>query len=237
MMGQTTDNLDTPIVKTSTGVVILPRSHHVIERKLKPEQCPGPHRQIRLRPMPLLHRAIARVSCSATRSNRTRSCAAWRSPPPALTIGTRWAALCCACGLCTLYACPEELFPKEACDDVKGRDARTRTSNGPGPAPAKPHPMRDGRRVPIKIVAAEARTSSNTICPPRWQDIAVEPRQLVLPLKQSAGAAEQADCQSRRHASRPASRWARSRQEALGAILHAPIAGTVAEVTARPHYL
>ena len=36
MMGQTTDDLDTPIIKTSTGVVILPRHHHVIERKLKP---------------------------------------------------------------------------------------------------------------------------------------------------------------------------------------------------------
>jgi hypothetical protein len=31
----------------------------------------------------------------------------------------QWAALCCACGLCTLFACPEELFPKEACDDSK----------------------------------------------------------------------------------------------------------------------
>ena len=27
--------------------------------------------------------------------------------------------MCCACGLCTLYACPEELFPKEACDQSK----------------------------------------------------------------------------------------------------------------------
>ena len=36
MMGQTTDNLDSPITKTSTGVVILPRDHHVMERKLKP---------------------------------------------------------------------------------------------------------------------------------------------------------------------------------------------------------
>jgi len=31
----------------------------------------------------------------------------------------QWAALCCSCGLCTLYACPEELYPKEACDQSK----------------------------------------------------------------------------------------------------------------------
>src|SRR5580698_4416827 len=36
MMGRHTDDLDTPVTKTSTGVVILPRTHHVIERKLKP---------------------------------------------------------------------------------------------------------------------------------------------------------------------------------------------------------
>ena len=39
MMGQHTDDLDTPVTKTSTGVVILPRTHHVIERKLKPAKA------------------------------------------------------------------------------------------------------------------------------------------------------------------------------------------------------
>lgn len=38
MMGQTTDDLNTPVTKTSTGVVILPRDHHIIERKLKPNK-------------------------------------------------------------------------------------------------------------------------------------------------------------------------------------------------------
>jgi Na+-translocating ferredoxin:NAD+ oxidoreductase RnfC subunit len=37
MMGTHTDDLDTPVTKTSTGVVILPRAHHLIERKLKPD--------------------------------------------------------------------------------------------------------------------------------------------------------------------------------------------------------
>ena len=35
MMGETTDNLDTPIVKTTTGAVVLPREHRVIQRKLR----------------------------------------------------------------------------------------------------------------------------------------------------------------------------------------------------------
>ena len=39
MMGETTENLDAPITKTSTGVVVLPREHHIIERKLKPPKA------------------------------------------------------------------------------------------------------------------------------------------------------------------------------------------------------
>ena len=36
MMGETTLNLDLPITKTTTGVVILPRTHHIMQRKLTP---------------------------------------------------------------------------------------------------------------------------------------------------------------------------------------------------------
>src|SRR6185503_15365405 len=58
----------------------------------------------------------------------------------------QWAALCCACGLCTLYACPEELFPKEACDDSK-MEMRRANLKWTGKTEVKPHPMREGRRV------------------------------------------------------------------------------------------
>jgi len=34
-------------------------------------------------------------------------------------LWNQWSELCCACGLCTLYACPEDLYPKEACDQGK----------------------------------------------------------------------------------------------------------------------
>ncbi len=87
MMGQHTDNLDTPITKTATGVVILPRDHHVMERNSS---------RTRSRPGSASPRAtnavtapnIARAFCSVIRSSRTPSCAASRSPLPARIIGT-----------------------------------------------------------------------------------------------------------------------------------------------------
>src|SRR5215475_9358839 len=36
MMGETTENLDAPSTKPPTGVLVLPRNHHNMERKLKP---------------------------------------------------------------------------------------------------------------------------------------------------------------------------------------------------------
>jgi Na+-translocating ferredoxin:NAD+ oxidoreductase RnfC subunit len=36
LMGETTDNLDHPVTKTTGGVIVLARDHHVIVRKLRP---------------------------------------------------------------------------------------------------------------------------------------------------------------------------------------------------------
>src|SRR5512133_1515881 len=148
MMGQTTEDLDTPVTKTATGVVVLPRSHHVMERKLKPNQvqakigksacdqcrycteyCPRFLLGYEVEP----HQVMRSLAFTATGADY------WN----------QWAALCCACGLCTLYACPEELYPKEACDDSKAA-MRQAGLKWTGPATVKVQPMRDGRRVPIK---------------------------------------------------------------------------------------
>ena len=74
------------------------------------------------------------------------------------------AELCCACGLCTLYACPEDLYPKEACDQSK-RDLRAAGIKFVQQKPVEVHPMKEHRRVPLaqlrrrlKIEAYEGET-------------------------------------------------------------------------------
>ena len=99
----------------------------------------------------------------------------------------QWAALCCSCGLCTLYACPEELFPKEACDDSKA-EMRQAKIKWTGPTTIKPHPMRDGRHVPIKTLTRKLHVQEYDL-PARSGTARWNPRRLVLPLKQSAGTA------------------------------------------------
>lgn len=227
MMGQTTDDLDTPITKTATGVVILPRSHHVIERKLKPnkvqakigksacdqcryctEYCPRFLLGYAVEP----HQVMRSLAFTATGAD----------------YFNQWASLCCSCGLCTLYACPEELYPKEACDDAKAAMRRANLKWS-GPTTVKPHPMHDGRRVPIKTLTKKLHVQDYDL-PAPMSAHGISPSRLVLTLKQSAGTA----CQPRVRIGDRVNAGqiiGEPAPNALGAVLHAPLAGVVREVT------
>jgi Na+-translocating ferredoxin:NAD+ oxidoreductase RnfC subunit len=227
MMGQNTDDLDTPITKTATGVVILPRSHHVIDRKLKPnkvqakigksacdqcryctEYCPRFLLGYAVEP----HQVMRSLAFTATGAD----------------YFNQWASLCCSCGLCTLYACPEELYPKEACDGAKAAMRRANLKWS-GPTNVKPHPMHDGRRVPIKTLTKKLHVQDYDLAAP-LRDDGVSPNRLVLPLKQSAGTACQPNVRAGDRV-RAGQVIGEPAPNALGAVLHAPLAGVVREVT------
>lgn len=228
MMGKTTDDLDTPVTKTDTGVVVLPRDHHVIARKLKPNKvqaaigksaCDQCRYCTEFCPRFLLgyavepHQVMRSLAFTATGAQH------WN----------QWAAMCCSCGLCTLYACPEDLFPKEACDNSKF-EMRRENIKWSGPMTVREHPMRDGRHVPIQTLTRKLHVQQYDH-PAPFSPVTLEPRQLVLPLKQSAGS----PCRPTVGAGQTVSRGqllGEPAADALGARLHAPMAGTVQEVTA-----
>jgi Na+-translocating ferredoxin:NAD+ oxidoreductase RnfC subunit len=227
MMGETTDDLDQPVIKTTTGVVVLPRDHHIIERKLKP---------------PPIQNAIGKSAC-----DQCRYCTEYC---PRFLLGyavephqvmrslaftatgaeqwNQWAALCCSCGLCTLYACPEELYPKEACDQAKA-EMKKASLKWTGATTVKPHPMRDGRRVPIRTLMKKLRILQYDHSAPLQEGV-LAPRRIVLPLKQGAGSASQALVKSGDQVSAGQLLGAIP-DKVLGAVIHAPFAASVAEVT------
>jgi len=229
MMGTTTDDLDTPIIKTTTGAVILPRSHRVIQRKLQPpkaqahigksacdqcryctEYCPRYLLGYAVEP----HQVMRSLGFTATGAGY------WN----------QWASLCCACGLCTLYACPEDLFPKEACDASK-EAMRVANIKWSGPTTVRVHPMQEGRRVPIKSLMRKFAIERYDRPAPLLER-AVKPRQLVLPLKQAAGV----PCKP---TVKPGDRVKAGQligeipDGKLGAIIHAPLDAVVQSVTDR----
>ena len=148
MMGKLEFNLDLPITKTTAGLVVLPVEHTLVQRKVQPEKS--------------MHR-IGKSACDQC-SYCTELCPRYvlgydvqphkvmRSLGFTQTgeaIWNQYAALCCSCGLCTLYACPESLFPKEACDKSK-RDMKEQGIKWTGKMEVEPHPMYEGRRTPLK---------------------------------------------------------------------------------------
>ncbi len=227
MMGETTDDLDTPIVKTTTGAVILPREHHIVQRKLKSLQtqarigksaCDQCRYCTELCPRYLLgyavepHQVMRSLAFTATDKR----------------FWNQWAVLCCSCGLCTLYACPEELYPKEACDASK-EEMRAAGIEWTGATSVTPHPMREGRHTPIQTLVRKLQIQEYDV-PAPWENLEVKPDQVVLPLKQGAGVP---DTPLVRPDDRVAAGQALGEvpEGALGAIVHAPFAGTVAAVT------
>ena len=208
--------------------MVLPRDHHIIERKLKP---------------PPIQNAIGKSACDQCRyctEYCPRFLLGYAVEPHQVmrslaftATGTeywnQWAALCCACGLCTLYACPEELYPKEACDQSKA-EMKKADLKWSGSMTVKPHPMRDGRRVPIRTLMKKLHILQYDHAAP-LQEAVLTPRLVVLLLKQGAGSPNQAVVKRGDRVSAgqalgelPAS--------ALGALVHAPFAASVAEVTA-----
>jgi Na+-translocating ferredoxin:NAD+ oxidoreductase RnfC subunit len=227
MMGETSDDLDTPVTKTTTGAIVLPRSHRVVERKLTP---------------PKAQAAIGRSACDQCRyctEYCPRYLLGYAIEPHqvmrslAFTITgkdhwNQWASLCCSCGLCTLFACPEALFPKEACDDSKA-EMRAAGVKWSGPTAVKPHPMREGRRVPIKTLVKRLNLQDYDFPAPLRTE-PLNPQRVVLRLKQSAGAPALARIKAGDRVAR-GQVVAEPDPKAMGAFLHAPFDGLVESVT------
>lgn len=227
MMGEHTDDFDRPVTKTTGGVIVLPRDHHVMRRKFKPVK---------------IQNAIGKSAC-----DQCRYCTEYC---PRFLLGyavephqvmrslaftstgkdhwNQWAALCCSCGLCTLYACPEDLFPKEACDQSKA-EMRRENVKWSGPAEVKVHPMRDGRRVPIKSLMRKLAITEYDH-PAHWTGKTVEPSRVVLPLKQGAGVANIATVRAGERV-RAGQALGTIPDKSLGAIIHAPFDATVSQIT------
>jgi Na+-translocating ferredoxin:NAD+ oxidoreductase RnfC subunit len=150
MMGRIVEDPATPVVKTSSGVIVLPRDHPYVTQELRSREAK--------------HR-IGKSVCDQC-SLCTQLCPRYLlghplEPHQAMRqqfvteypAHSRWGQICCECGLCTLFACPEGLFPREACQDSK-RSLAALGERYNGPKVVTPHPMYEHRRIPTKKLLA-----------------------------------------------------------------------------------
>ncbi len=226
MMGKLEFNLELPITKTCAGLIVLPLNHLLVERKSKPteamhrigksacdqcsyctELCPRYTLGYDVQP----HKVMRSLSFTATGED----------------IWNQFAQLCCACGLCTLYACPEYLFPKEACDKGKD-DLRAKGIKWEGRREVEPHPMYEYRRTPLKQLVQRLGVEEYDVATP-LRDISYKPERVRIPLSQHIGAAAAPVVSVGQRVGR-GDLIGEIPVDKLGARVHASIGGVISEV-------
>ena len=101
------------------------------------------------------------------------------------SVWNQMAELCCSCGLCTLYACPEDLYPKEACDKAKV-EMRNEGIKFIQQKPVKVHPIKEGRKVPLKQLVRKLKLEDYDVEAPFNPD-KLSVKNVQIPLLQHIG--------------------------------------------------
>src|SRR3954452_4585456 len=186
MMGTLTFDLNDVVTKTTGGLIVLPMDHYLVTRKTRPiqemhhigksacDQCSYctefcPRYLLGYEVMP--HKVMRSLGFTTTGAD----------------IWNQWSELCCACGLCTLYACPEDLYPKEACDDGK-KDRRSAGLKFVQQKPVEVHPMKEYRRVPLSQLRKRLQVEDYERETP-FEKIDIRPAAVRIKLRQHAGQA------------------------------------------------
>lgn len=184
LMGRLTFDLTETVTKTTAGIIVLPKDHYLVMRQERPvhdmnrigkSACDQCSYCTEFCPRYLLGYDVQPHKVMRSLVFTTTGQAVWN----------QYADLCCSCGLCSLYACPEDLYPREACDQGKVY-MRHNGLKYQQPKEVKVHPVKDGRRVPLKMLMRkldllkyDSHTPFNKISP--------EPSQVKIYLKQHVG--------------------------------------------------
>ena len=186
MMAQPAENLDEPVTKTTAGLVVLSASHPLMLRHL--------------RKWPHIER-IGRSACDQCRfctelcpryllghpiePHCAMQALGFTAPDDPLIAGT---LDCCECNLCSLFACPEDLDPKNVCVQAKPAARENGLIFVGRPEDVHAHPLADSRRVPIRrLINKLGLAEFHDVGP--LEDRLLAPRCVKLPLRQHAGAA------------------------------------------------
>ncbi|HEV2445031.1 MAG TPA: 4Fe-4S dicluster domain-containing protein, partial [Candidatus Sulfopaludibacter sp.] len=231
MMGTLTFDFDDVVTKTTGGLIVLPRDHYLLTRKTRSQdemnrigksacdQCSYctefcPRYLLGYEVMP--HKVMRSLGFTLTGGD----------------IWNQWSELCCACGLCTLYACPEDLYPKEACDDGK-RDRRAAGLKFVQQKSVQVHPMKEYRRVPLAQLRHRLKVEEYERETP-FHDAPCRPPVVRIKMRQHAGQAAAPVVEAGKKV-KQGQVVGRVEASKLGADVHASIDGKVRAVT--PEYV
>ncbi|HON57072.1 MAG TPA: SLBB domain-containing protein, partial [bacterium] len=229
MMGSVVFDENTPVSKTSAGYIVLSKQHPLIIRKTLPQQST---------------QRIGKSACDQC-SYCTEFCprylvghdvrphAVMRSlglTGGQYTVNSKYSLLCVECKLCTLFSCPELLYPGETCGISKRELAKQGIRYKlPKGAELKAHPMREFRKVPTKRLIERLKLSDYDVSA-HFEEIKFQPNEIFILLAQQIGAA----CQPLvkiGDAVKQGQMIGKTPDDKLGAAIHSSINGKVVNIT------
>lgn len=188
MMGRVVTELTMPVTRVSSGIIVLGRSTRLAERKLQAEPA---------------FKRIGKSACDQC-SLCTEMCPRYLLGYPIqphlvmrslLTTGpmsatlTHWAQACCECNICTLWACPEELDPRNVCVVTK-RDLKQQgkwlSTEELQSLTKEVHPLKSYRSVPTERLVRRLGLHRFTADAPLYTG-KIEPKSVAIPLQPSVG--------------------------------------------------
>lgn len=227
LMGGITSDLDDVVTKTCSGLIVLPSDHYLVTRKHRTTEqmnrigkssCDQCTACTEICPRYLLGYDVQPHKVMRSLEFTTSGAGYWN----------KFATYCCSCGLCTLYACPEDLFPREACEQAKSSMRQSGNSYRQEKAP-KIHSMKNYRRVPTQSLLRRLRIAKYE-GPTPYVDGFPTPTEIRVLLQQHAGKPS-VPVVSVGVIVQEKDMLAEPEGNSLGARIHAPLSGKVAEVT------
>ncbi|MBI3924119.1 MAG: 4Fe-4S dicluster domain-containing protein [Armatimonadetes bacterium] len=227
MMGRLCSDLEEVVTKTTAGLILLPADHYLVGRRNRPAEamhrigrsaCDQCSYCTELCPRYLLGYEIMPHKVMRSLAFSAAGAANWN----------QWAELCCACGLCTLYACPEDLYPREACLQARA-DMRAAGTRFVQQKEARAHPVKEGRRVPLAQLRRRLKLEEWE-SPAPFQPGDFVPERVRIPLQQHVGRPARATVAPGERVER-GSPVGRVAPDELGADVHSSIPGVVERVT------
>ncbi len=186
MMGSCCDSLDKyPVTKTSGGYIVLPADHYLIRRR---NQTTSEIKQIG---------QSACDQCSYCTEFCPRYLLGYHIEPHKVmrSLGFagerddfwgKYAVNCCECNLCSLFACPEDLDPKQACVRSKRNLRLKEISYTPPTSELSAHPMQSHRKVSTSRLIRKLGLKQYDR-KAEFVEQTFQPRTVRIPLKQHVG--------------------------------------------------
>jgi Na+-translocating ferredoxin:NAD+ oxidoreductase RnfC subunit len=185
MMGKLVTNIKEPVVKTTKGLLVLPKTNPVIQN--------------RIRPLSAILRQAQSLCCQCQMCTDLcpRNLLGYKINPnkTILSASYKWqlsrsqiteSFLCSECGVCDLYACPMGLSPRRINQALKGELVRQGIKNPYKGSKAFVNPWRSFRRIPTKRLISRLDLASYHT-PESIREIDIRPDIVEIPLKQHVG--------------------------------------------------